>query len=305
MTQSARWFVDVADTIFVGLGAHTNPLFNQFVEGINRLEGQDITLIQVAFGFSPDLLTPKHFIDRTPYANPETFEQQMDQAAGRGWLEAMGEARYKLTARGQDVVHRLLALADEAFGSVESLPASDLHRIVALLTQIAKKIVTLTEPAEKWSFVWNTQFERKDAAIPPLGKVRRRLLDLLSFRDDAHVAAWRPYGVSGQAWEALTFVWRGEAFTAAELAEKLPYRNYDQASYATALEHLASLGWLAGQDGRYAITKKGQKLRQEAEEATDRYFDMPWSALNEAETAEIKGLLEKLAQAVNAPQDST
>jgi DNA-binding MarR family transcriptional regulator len=134
--------------------------------------------------------------------------------------------------------------------------------------------------------------------------VRRRLIDLLAYRDDAHVAAWQPYEVSGQAWEAFTFVWRGDAGTAAELAEKLPFRNYDQDAYAAALQDLATRGWLAKEDDRYVVTEKGKKLRQEAEDATDRYFDTAWAGLNEAEMKEARDLLEKLAEAVKPPQDS-
>jgi hypothetical protein len=32
MSQSARWFMDVADNIFTGMGARTDPIFNQFIE---------------------------------------------------------------------------------------------------------------------------------------------------------------------------------------------------------------------------------------------------------------------------------
>ena len=132
--------------------------------------------------------------------------------------------------------------------------------------------------------------------------VRRCLIDLLAFRDDAHIAAWQPYDVSGHTWEAFTYVWRGEAGTAAELAEKLPYRNYDEQAYADALEDLTARGWIVQKDGKYVATDKGKQLRQEAERATDRYYDAPWACLDEAETSEAKGLLKKLAEVVKQPE---
>ena len=136
-------------------------------------------------------------------------------------------------------------------------------------------------------------------------QVRRRLLDLLGFRDDVHIAAWQPYGVSGQVWEAFTYVWRGEAGTAAELAETLPYRNYNEAAYVAALEELVSLGWIAEAEGKYIATEEGKVLRQQAEDATDRYFDAAWSGVSEAEVEEVRGLLEGLAEAVKPPEEDS
>jgi DNA-binding MarR family transcriptional regulator len=131
------------------------------------------------------------------------------------------------------------------------------------------------------------------------------LLDLLYFRDDAHIAAWQPYDISGHTWEAFTYVWRGDATLAAELAEQLPYRNYDEQAYASALQDLASRGWIVAEDGRYAVTDEGQALRQEAEEATDRYFDAPWAALEQAEMEQLKDLLGRLAQALKPPDEES
>ena len=302
MTQSGRWFVDVTEEIFASIGAHTDPVFNRFVEETGGLEGLDILFIQLAYGFAPEAITPEHPIKRTPYANVKAFERQMDEAAGRGWLEAVGEGQYKLTAKGKGVAECLFALADDEFADLESLSDADLERIVALLCKVIEKAQELPEPAVKWALPWSRKFDRGPSA-PLMVQVRRRLIDLLAYRDDVHVAAWQPYGVDGQAWEALTFVWRGEAGTAAELAEKLPYRNYDEDAYAAVLQDLASRGWIAAGDGRYAVTEKGKALRQEAEEATDRYFDAAWVALDEAEMGELKGLLGRLAEALKVSEE--
>jgi hypothetical protein len=134
-------------------------------------------------------------------------------------------------------------------------------------------------------------------------QARRKLLDVLSFRDDAHVAAWRPYGADGQVWEAFTYVWRGDASTAAELAEKLPYRHYDEDAYAAALQELVARGWIAQEGEGFIATEEGKRLRQEAEDATDRYFDAAWAGLGEAEIKELKGLLERMAEALQPPEE--
>lgn len=302
MTQSAGWFTDVADRIFAGFGAHTTPAFNQFFEENGLAGSPDLLFIQVAYGFAPEPISPQFAIKRTPYANPQVYVQHMAESVERGWLEEAGDGQYTNSARATEVVEALLALGDQVFGDLAPLPDADLARIYELLDRVVQHVPELPEPAEKLAFSWAEKFDR-GVSSPLMMRVRRRLLDLLAFRDDVHVAAWQPYEVDGQSWESLTLVWRGEARTAAELAEKLPYRNYTEEAYAAALQDLAARGWIAkGQDG-YAVTDEGDRLRQEAEEATDRLFDPAWSVLGNAETEELRGLLDGLAGALKPPEE--
>jgi hypothetical protein len=294
--------MDVAGEVFAGMGAQTNSTFNQFVEEQDMSEGLDVQLIQLAYGFAPEFITPEHVIKRSPYGNPEFVEEQMGEAVARGWLEAVGEGQYAPTAKCQQVADDLFALSDKMFGAFESLPDDDLKRITALLGKVVEQAQELPEPAEKWALSWGSKFERGPDS-PLMVQVRRRLIDLLGFRDDVHIAAWKPYGVSGQVWESFTYVWRGEGGTAAELVEKLPYRNYDEEAYVAALEELVSRGWIAEAEGKYVATQEGKVLRQQAEESTDRYFDAAWRVVSEAEMEEVQGLLEKLAEAVKPPEE--
>lgn len=304
MTQSARWYLDIADEFFTGIGAHTNAVFDQFIEETGGLEGPDLFFVQVVYGFAPEPITPKHFLKRTPYVNPESVKQQLDKAAERGWLEAAGDGQYKLTAKSKEVAENLFALAEQTFGDFETLPDADLKRIVELLSKVVSKAGERPEPAAQWALAWGQKFDKGHSA-PLMVQVRRRMLDLIYYREGGHIAAWQPYGVNGQAWEVLTYLWRDEAGTAAELAEKLSYRNYDEAAYAAVLTDLAERGWATQKDGKFVITQEGKRARQEAEDTTDRYFDTPWVALDKAETKELKGLLKKLAQAVKPPEEET
>lgn len=302
MAQSARWYMDLAGEVFAGIGAHTNDALGEFVEENALSDGIDLNLVQIAYGFRPEPIRPEFLMKRTPYANPDPLVSQMDGAVERGWLEAQGGERYALSARGEEVTARLFELADDIFGALESLPDEELERIIGLLFTVVETARQLPEPEEKWALSWGIRFDRGPDA-PLMVRARRHLLDLLSYRDDVHVAAWQPYGVSGQEWEAFTLVCRSEAGTAADLAEKLPYRRYDEAAYQEALENLVARGWIAEENGKYAATEEGQALRQEAEDATDRYFDAAWVSLSEAETEELKGLLGKLAEALKPPEE--
>lgn len=302
MVRSARWYMDVAEQIFAGMGARTNPILEQFLEETGGLEGLDITFVQVGYGFAPEPITADTFVRRDPYGNAQALAQALEDTVGRGWLEVLGDGQYTVTAEGVDVAKDLFAHAEKTFGELETLPEADLKRIVALLSKVVEKAQALPEPAQKWALAWSPKFDRGPSA-PLMVQVRRRVLDLLYFRDDGHLAAWAPYNVSGKSWEAFTYVWRGDAGTAADLVEKLPYRNYDEEAYATALEELAGLGWIAKEDDKYVAIEDGKKLRQEAEDATDRYFEAAWTALSQDEMEEVKGLLQRLATAVKPPQE--
>ena len=304
MTQSARWYMDVAGQVLAGMGARTNDALMQFVEEQGLSDLLDLNLVQIAWGFSPEPVTPETFIKRTPYANPDDVVSQLDGAVERGWLEALGEGRYTISARGTEVAAGLFELGDRIFGELEVLPDAEMERIIALLFTVAEIARQLPEPEEKWALSWGDLFDRGPDA-PLMVRARRQMLNLFSYRDDAHIAAWQPYGVGGQEWEAFTIVWQGDATTAAELAEKLPYRRYDKESYEQALGSLVARGWLAKENGAYAATEKGKTLRQEAEDATDRYFDAAWVSLSGAEMEEIKGLLTKLAEVLKPPEEES
>jgi hypothetical protein len=52
--------------------------------------------------------------------------------------------------------------------------------------------------------------------------------------------------------------------------------------------------------GTYRITRQGQALRDAVEQQTDGYFYAPWSSLNESELVELRGLLSRLAERLQA-----
>lgn len=303
MTESARWFVDVSDAIFAGIGAQTRDAIHAYVDEKDDMEGPDLFFLQVAYGFDPEPITPGQFARRGPYGNPQALQRQMEESVERGWLAVDGPDQYRLTVSGRQAARDIFAFADKTFGNLHPLPDNDMLRIVGLLGKVIEKAKGLPEPAEKRALSWGARFDRGPSA-PPMVQVRRRMLDLLAFRDDVHIAAWQPHEPNGQVWESFTYIWRGDATTAAELAEKLAeYRNYDGETYGAALQELAARGWIAEQDGTYSATDEGKALRQEAEDATDRYFDAAWTVLTEAEARELQTLLDRLAGEVTPAEE--
>jgi predicted transcriptional regulator len=302
MTPKGRWYLDVAGQAFSGMGASTDAAVSSFMED-RGLEGPDLYFLQGAHGFAPNAVTPEHFTKRGPYGNPKAAHEQLEKMVSRGWLEVASRGQYALTDQGEELAKEIFSFAGDLYGSLEPLPDDDLERITALLDKVVESARSVPEFEEKWGLSWGALFDRGPSA-PAAVRLRRRMLDLFAFRDDAHIAAWKPYGVKGYVWETLTYVWQGDAGTAAELAEKLPYRNLDEETYAGALKELVAKGWIAEDEGKHVITKEGKALRQEAEDATDRYFDAAWVVLSDEEMGELKGLLEKLAEALRPPEDA-
>jgi DNA-binding MarR family transcriptional regulator len=162
-----------------------------------------------------------------------------------------------------------------------------------LLYCLVEATLEAREPEEKWAIAYSRWTDPGEGA-PGAVKADQYLTDLIRFRDDAHIAAWKPYGVRAHGWEALTFVWRGEAHTAEGLAEELPRRGHSAEVYAEALSDLARRGWVEETPDGYRVTEKGQALRQQAEEATNSHFFAPWATLSDAENAQLQGLLTQL-----------
>lgn len=302
MSSSMEWYLDLSAKIAQGIGAHTNPKIQAHLEGIDGLEGQDIAFIQIGQAFAPDHLTVESFIERGPYANPENYKDQMDAAVERGWLESIKDNEYQLSNKGKKIAEGFIALGNEWFGSLGALSEKETSRIADLLAKLVKIAYQRPDPANKSTLEIGIRLNPGSNAASML-RVRRHLTDLAYYRDDAHIAAWQPLGVDGKVWETLTFLWRGEAATGAELAEQISqYRHYDEADYIAAFEELVSHGWAKVENGKYLITEKGKQVRQDAEDDTNQLFYAPFGELTKEEIEDLKTLLEKLAEALKLPE---
>jgi DNA-binding PadR family transcriptional regulator len=173
-----------------------------------------------------------------------------------------------------------------------------LNRLADLLKRVVAAIEEAPVPAEKFNFHISraTTPDDRETAV---SHIDQYITDINVYRDDAHLAAWRSSGITGQAWEALSYIWRGDANTAAALAKTLSTRGYDAADYEAALQDLAARGWVSEVDDSYQITATGKKVRDEAEEQTERNFLVGWATLNADETVALKNLLTQFKESLN------
>jgi DNA-binding MarR family transcriptional regulator len=295
--------MDLSRKIVEGIAPRTNPEIEKFIEETEGMEGPDLGFLQIGLAISPEPLKAQNFIQRGPYANPSIYKRQMDESVERGWLDQDGEGEYKLSEKGQGTVQRFMKMGNQLFSDISALPDEENRRIADLLAKLVDTAYKLPQPAAKPIMEVGVRLNPGADAAPML-RVRRHLTDLNYYREDVHIAAWQPfYGVDGRVFETLTNLWREQAATPAELAEQLSeYRGYDEDDYTAAFEELVAHGWAAKKNSIYTITEDGIKIRQEAEDRTDEYFARPFSALSELEMEALKGLLEKLAEAVKPPE---
>jgi DNA-binding MarR family transcriptional regulator len=255
--------------------------------------------LRLARGSDPAPFTVEHFHAMFPYTAPKQFAQTLEELAQLKLLETAGKSAYRLTDRGREAVEGIFRAAHQALGTIEPLPADEMDQLNSLLYRLVEATLEAPEPEDKWAIAYSRWTDPGEDASGA-AKADQYLTDLVFFRDDAHIAAWKPYGVGGHAWEALTFVWRDEASTADELAERLPYRSHTVEDYQEALQDLADRGWVVEESGVYKLTDKGRQVREAAEEETDRYFYIGWSALSEDELKQLQDLLARTNENLQA-----
>ncbi len=205
---------------------------------------------------------------------------------------------YAMTEKGRHALITVDTLFVETLAEIEFLPAEEMTRLNELVTRLSDASLKAEKPGTKWALQrsHNLHRGRESAAV----RLDEGLDDMNAFRDDAHLATFLPLDVSGPAWEALSYLWRGERNTPAGLAEQLPFRGWDEEGYAAAYNELVAKGWATpGADG-YTITETGLQVREQSEAETNDLFFAPWSALSNAELQELDTLLTRLRERITS-----
>jgi DNA-binding PadR family transcriptional regulator len=286
------------------VGAHYGPAYQEKVKEVGfDPQTPDWYLLMVSLDFEPETTSAARFVERTPYTNRQRWEDGLAGLAERGYLQAVG-GEYRITDKGHQASQTVLDVFYGTLAELDPLPADDLEHTARLLRRLVDAALAAPEPAEKPILTYN-----RHSDPGPDGSVLLRILqygaDLGAFRDEIHLASWQQHGVSGQAWEALTFVWRDEAHTPAELVERLPNRGFTEQDYAAALDELAARGWVtkAG-DGTYQITDAGKAVRQQSEDRTDQMYYVAWDALSADEVEELGSGLIRLRDRLNEMRET-
>ena len=297
------WFPALSEEISHSLNELYLPALQTFIRD-QGLEGLDVWLAQSALSAEPQPMTAVIILDRAPYMNEALIQEQMAQAAVRGVLTAVAPHTYRLTLQGRRFAQAIPNIVHHAYQAIDDIIPAEVYRLVELLNSFVKASLAATEPLRK-SALQRSRFYDPGPQGHILERLRRALNDLAAFYDDAHLASWHAYKVTGIAWEAFShidgrFTYGDPVNSATELAQKLSYRGYDAVAYQLALHTIVARGWLSEADGLYRLTPKGDHVRQTAESETNRLFYAPW-ALDDGRLAELRALLEKVNQALQPP----
>ena len=270
-----------------------NPFYREAVQAVfadYEIQGRDWFYAYLAYGLEPEPLTAAVLQQMTPYANSQTQAEWLLETAEKGLLQTITDNSYRLTAAGRAPVEAFFTAARQSIAPLAPLPPAEMVRLAELLARIIAATEALPMPALKTHMLISRRTDPASAAAPAT-KIDQYLTDLLRFRDDAHLAAWVDLGVDGRTWDAFSAVWRENSITAGTLAETLSNRNFTADDYTASLDKLVNIGWVQTADGVYRLTDTGLKIREEAEESTNRIYFSGWSALTAVESAELDDLL--------------
>jgi hypothetical protein len=227
-----------------------------------------------------------------PYATQWDQQQAASVAARDAGLVEEKDGRWDLTAAGRDLMKRVRREADAYLASLPSpLDKTELARLASLLGRAFA--ATSASLDRRWHSHIPRAARMAGDGSHPMVALENAIYGLWQARDDCHMAAWREASLDGPTLDALTRIWRGEAASAEDLAEKLTSQR--PADVGAELARLRRDGMVTVGDPP-RTTDKGVRARQAIEDATDRLFFSAWPDDVGAEAGWIR---EKLA-AVNA-----
>ena len=205
------------------LTAHYGPAIDHAAEELGIPLGEWYGWLMAARVFEPDPVSARRLQVRSAYTSPARLEDYLAKGVHLGLLQPVGGGDYHLTGEGRAAVRRLPEVARAAMAPLSPLPEAELQRLADLLDRLVEAILAAPESPGKWCLRIARHFD-PGAEAPVMVRLDQYLSDLSAYRDDAHLASWRPYGVSGQAWEAFTLLWQGAVRTLDELCARLARR---------------------------------------------------------------------------------
>jgi hypothetical protein len=280
------------------LTSHYGPAIDSAAAELGIPVGQWYGWLMAARIFEPEPVSAERLHVRSAYTAPAQLEASLAKGAGLGLLEPKGQGDYCLTAAGHAAVERLIRTARAAMAGLRPLAGDDLLRLASLLRRVVDASLDAPEPPGKWCLRIARHYD-PGVDAPVMERLDQYLSDLSAYRDDSHLASWRPTGVSGQAWDVLTLIWRGVADDLDQICTRKVHRGFTREEYAVALEDLIERGWIVHDSDRYCLTELGESVRSQAEVATYRYFYAPWACLSEEELADVRQLLERFRDALS------
>jgi len=269
----------IAQNITVVLGKILEEL------GLTEIRGWQNLLN--ATGIAPEPIIVERILVRGAYNKPSRIQETLDSLVEQGYLTD----DYVATSKAQDIIDNFIKRQRAELEKLNPLPEADMTRIIELFSKLTESIKQLTLPTPAFD-------DSQRRGIPDdmhlIEQYIRHGAYYFAFRDDAHLITWKPYNVSGHAWEILAYIWRGEAKSPADLPENIRnFRAFTEEEDQEAVQELLSRDWIKTTEveGEYAITERGKRIRDKSEAGTDEVFYSVWNSLSDDEITELSTIL--------------
>ena len=279
------------------LAAYLSPTL-RYYESETGLGGWTWFMLLRTYLFEPAPTTIAGFLHYSPYSGAGRFRPHLTAGVETGYLQEEEQGVYRLTERGQSAVEQFVEDLRTVMAAFDPLTPQDGERLANLLDRLVR--ASLETPPTNSLRVIDFSYKLMPGRIPLLPFSEQAISCLAAYRDDAHVAAWSPTGLSGPALESLTLLWRVQADSLDALHKRLVRRAHPRHVYRDALDELEGRGFIEGPDEALAVTEKGRVIRQQVEDDTDRLFFAPWVCLNDADKTEMANLLTHLRDGLRA-----
>lgn len=272
-------------------------VFAEF-EQSSGLSENIIGLLIAAVTMEPNATSPENLQIRGAYTAPQTYMARLQTAAEKGLLHEPEPGEFRLSQQGRQKIQKLINVGRKAMHNVDPLPPQDGQRLAELLGRLVQACLFTPPPPDTWSI--RLSYQIMPAEEPPLPFIEQALSCLLAYRDDCHLAAWQPTGLSAPTLETLTIIWRDEAATLDQVYDKLAYRGFARHDYQAAINELQQRHFITAETNVFHLTQTGRVFRDQVEEETNSYFFTPWNCLEGIEKTELACLLASLCSGLKA-----
>jgi Mn-dependent DtxR family transcriptional regulator len=283
------------------------PHYSSAMEGTlakYNVQAEDWFILAIALYLDPEPITTERLLDQMKYNADSSATERIERASERGVLETVEAGIYQVTDQAREGFKVSARAAHEAIDKVITLDQSELGKIVEPLEQLVNACFSAPIPEQKDHLTRSKLMDPEEGTGLP-SRIDQAITDLLSFRDDAHEAAWTPLGVSGHAWEILSTIWSDGEITLDEIAEKLQPRGFSQEQDEQALEELLAQGWIEKDEDQFKLTQAGKTVRDQAEAKTDEYYFRPWSVLSTDEIEEMTKHISAYVESMKIDDEET
>ncbi|HLF27378.1 MAG TPA: hypothetical protein VJG32_13675 [Anaerolineae bacterium] len=263
-------------------------VFRRFTER-HRLDRLEYWLV-TRFRYFPGSATPSDFLTFGPYTSVSKYQDALNTLAEKKMVERTGEGRYKLVDSARKAIGEGYAEYFARVARANHLPQAAAQALYACVDQVYTAALRQREVPVPILSAAHSVLPDADSTWVQL---ERRLVGLMIFRDEAHIAAWREAGYTGPRIELSTLLWQAEdGLSHADL--RTAAARLDDKDFASALSALYSSAEVAERVGRYRLSQSGRAARAEIEAGTDHNYARPFMILEDDQFEAMIELLDQL-----------